>query len=69
MSQDDTYLRDVFAGLAMQTIITDKKLGERLKHDDYIKTVSETSYEYADAMMAARQTTKPTKGKKNEIKN
>lgn len=47
-------LRDYFAAKAMQSIITDGKLGERLKHDDYIKKVSEMSYEYADAMMEAR---------------
>lgn len=47
-------LRDYFAAKALQSIITDGKLGERLRHDDYIKKVSEMSYEYADAMIKAR---------------
>ena len=48
-------LRDYFAAKALQSIITDGKLGDRLKHDDYIKKVSEMSYEYADSMMKARE--------------
>jgi hypothetical protein len=47
-------LRDYFAAKAMQSIITDGKLGKLLIHDDYIKKVSEMSYEYADSMMKAR---------------
>ena len=48
-------LRDYFSAKALQSIITDGKLGDRLKHDDYIKKVSEMSYEYADSMMKARE--------------
>lgn len=48
-------LRDYFAAKALQSILTDGKLGDRLKHDDYIKKVSEMSYEYADSMMKARK--------------
>jgi len=48
-------MRDYFAGQAMQSIITDGKLGLHLTHSDYMKFVSETSYEYADAMMEARK--------------
>lgn len=48
-------LRDYFAAKAMQSIITDGKLGKLLIHDDYIKKVSEMSYEYADAMIEARK--------------
>jgi hypothetical protein len=51
-------LRDYFAAKAMQSIITDGKLGLTLIHEKYIKTVSEMSYEYADAMMEARNVTK-----------
>jgi hypothetical protein len=47
-------LRDYFAAKAMQSIITDGKLGKLLIHDDYIKKVSEMSYEYADSMIKAR---------------
>ena len=48
-------LRDYFAAKAMQSIITDGKLGLHLTHGDYMKFVSETSYEYADAMIKARK--------------
>jgi len=48
-------LRDYFAAKAMQSIITDGKLGALLKHYDYMKKVAEMSYEYAEAMMEARK--------------
>jgi len=48
-------LRDYFAAKAMQSIITDGKLGKLLIHNDYMKKVAEMSYEYADAMMEARK--------------
>lgn len=48
-------IRDYFASKALQSIITDGKLGKLLIHDEYIKKVSEMSYEYADAMMKARE--------------
>jgi hypothetical protein len=51
---DDMDLRDYFAAKAMQSIITDGKLGKLLIHDNYIKKVSEMSYEYADSMIKAR---------------
>jgi len=54
LKQEKT-LKDYFAGKAMQSIITDGKLGKLLIHDDYMKKVAEMSYEYADAMMKAKQ--------------
>jgi len=54
LKQEKT-LKDYFAGKAMQSIITDGKLGSLLKHFDYMKKVAEMSYEYADAMMEARK--------------
>lgn len=48
-------LRDYFASKAMQSIITDGKLGALLKHYDYMKKVAEMSYEYADAMIEAKK--------------
>jgi len=51
---EEMTLRDYFAAKAMQSIITDGKLGALLKHYDYMKKVAEMSYEYADAMMEAR---------------
>jgi hypothetical protein len=53
--EEEMTLRDYFAAKAMQSIITDGKLGKLLIHDHYIKKVSEMSYEYADAMMEARK--------------
>ena len=53
--QSGMTLRDYFAAKALQSIITDGKLGKLLVHEDYIKKVSEMSYEYADAMIEARK--------------
>lgn len=53
--EDGMDLRDYFAAKAMQSIITDGKLGALLKHYDYMKKVAEMSYEYAEAMMEARK--------------
>lgn len=55
MSQDDTYLRDIFAGLAMQSILSWKDLEN--------VNVSKEAYMMADLMLEAR---KPKKVKKNE---
>jgi len=51
MSQDDTYLRDIFAGLALNGIIP---LTKTLKNPDWDK-VSGDCYKIADAMMKARK--------------
>jgi len=54
LKSDGMELRDYFAAKAMQSIITDGKLGKLLIHNDYMKKVAEMSYEYANAMMEAR---------------
>jgi hypothetical protein len=51
MSHDDTYLRDVFAGLALNGIIP---LTKTLKSVNWDK-VSVDCYKIADAMMKARK--------------
>lgn len=54
IQEDGMDLRDYFAAKAMQSIITDGKLGKTLIHNDYMKKMAEMSYEYADAMMETR---------------
>jgi len=50
-------IRDQFAGLAMQGLISSPTMGDPDLHnsaEEWIKDITETAYEFADAMLKAR---------------
>jgi hypothetical protein len=51
-------VREHFAALAMQGLIASPKMGDPDIHDsakDWIKDITETAYEFADAMLKVRE--------------
>ncbi len=51
-------IREHFAALAMQGLIASPKMGDPDIHDsakDWIKDIAESAYEFADAMLKARE--------------
>jgi len=51
-------VRDYFASKIMLHFMSDKKLSTTLNHYEFLEKVSKLSYEYADAMIKARESTK-----------
>lgn len=50
-------LRDYFAAKAMQGLLANPEMGDSNLHngaDDWLKNITECSYEFADAMLKAR---------------
>jgi len=50
-------LRDHFAGLAMQGLLSNQVMGDCALHDsaaEWVKAMTEGAYEFADAMIAER---------------
>lgn len=51
-------LRDYFAAKAMQGLLSNKHMGDAALHgsaQEWLKEISETAYEFADAMLAERE--------------
>lgn len=51
-------LRDYFAGLAMQGLLSNKHMGDAALHgsaQELLKEISEAAYEFADTMLAERE--------------
>lgn len=55
-AKEEKTLRDELALKTLANLMTNNnKLSTTLKHNDYVKRISEIAYEYADAMMLARE--------------
>ena len=51
-------LRDHFAGLAMQGLMTNSTMGDSAMHEssaDWLKDITESAYEFSDAMLKERE--------------
>jgi len=56
--REEISLRDHFAGLALQGLLASPKMGDPDIHDsakEWIKDITESAYEFADAMLAERE--------------
>jgi hypothetical protein len=62
MEQDTTHLRDLFAGLAMQAMLSSPEFmvvvtADQAVGENAVERVSRVAYRYADGMLEARNKT------------